>query len=155
MNKDEGCKHPSKTDSSKNAGIAKVLEIKIEQPVIDNAQEDKHQATHDNFPVNGPSRASFLTLFCQREREGDACDEKEQREDGVVMPQPMPLNVIHLLSKCLCKRTREPLSKRHKQGRATHDEQHIKATKGIDGEQSFVFHLLLIQYTIYYLFYRS
>ena len=130
---DEGSKHPGQADASQHAGEPLCLEIELKQSAIDHAQEHQQQAAPQDFQVDACHGLSSLHLFLQREGEGDARDEEEQREDGVVVAESVPLDMLHLLGQGLGQAARKPLCQCNEQACAAHDEQHVEAAKGIDG----------------------
>ncbi len=136
---DIGGKHPSQTYAPQYAGPALGGELELQQSPVNHAQEHQQEAPAQNLQVDAPLGTPVLALFLQREGEGDARNEQEEREDGVVMRQPVPRHMLHLPGYELPRGgVGEKGCNGHEQRGATRDEKHVEAPQGIQRLQSVV-----------------
>ena len=104
--------------------------MEVEQPVVKQSEQRKHQPPLYDLCVNLHPGFAFLHLVFQRKRPGYPRNEKEQRKNSVVMFQSRPLCVIHLVAnKSPDIRVREQRGQGCDERSPAHDENHIEASQ--------------------------
>ena len=134
----DGRQHPSQTDSTKHTWNAERLEVKLEETLIDQSEEEKRQSTPDDIQCYRLIRQSLRAFFLKRERECHAGNEQEQREDRVVVMQPDPVHMVHLLSQPAILASRKYSAGLRDDSAQPHDEHHVKAPERIQRQESSV-----------------
>ncbi len=104
----------------------------MKDTVADQSQQYQQETAADDLQVDLRGSPALSLLFGQREREGDAGNEKEEREDGVVLTQTVPFHMGHLggdpFSEAALRQQRAQGN--DPRGKA-HDTKHIGAAQGI------------------------
>lgn len=133
MHVDEGTQHPGHADASQHAPEPQFGKLEIEYAVAHPAQGHEYEASHHHLAQDGYMAHASLLLLLQGERKRGTGYEEEQGEDGVVMPETVPLGMGHLLGYGLPRGTLgEETCNGCDEGGTSHDEQHVKASQGIE-----------------------
>ena len=135
-----GGEHPGQADASQHAGVAEGLELEVEESLVDQFQKDQHQAPADHRPPDPATGKALLLLGGKRKGEGHPGDEKENRENGIVLPQPFPGNMVHLEGDPAFIAAGEEGADGENEGRQAHDKEHVEAPQGIQGIKSLICH---------------
>ena len=129
---DKGGKHPCQSDASQDAGPAKRFELEPQEAADHQSQEDQDEASAQDLQVDARRGLAFLLLLLERKGEGDAGDEEEQREDGVVVNQSVPRHMLHVSGYRLPHgRVGEEGGDGCEQRSAAGDEEHVEASQRI------------------------
>ena len=124
--------HPRQTDPAQHARQAQRGEVELEQSAVNESQRHEGQAAADDFQVDASFAHPFFALFGEREGERDARDEEEQREDGVVVEESVPVGVTHLGGHPVGKFSGTELAQGCYQSCESHDEEHVEAPQGVE-----------------------
>ena len=128
----KGGKHPGQADTSQHAGPAQGLKLELQQAAAYQTQKHQDEASAQNLQVYTRHGFSFLLLLLEREGEGYARNKEEQRENSVMMYQPIPGHMFHLRSYGLPHgRIWEKSSNGRNQRSTASNEEHVEASECI------------------------
>ncbi len=107
-------------------------EIETDGVVVNDAEQDEQQAAGNDVPVEGGAVGGGGVAFGEREREADAGDEKEQREDHVIGVEAGPRDVFELAGPPLEDRPAGEGGQGGEDAIAAHDPEHVEAAEGVE-----------------------
>ena len=126
------CEHPRQADTAQYARQAQRAGFEVEQSAVNESQHHERQSAADYLQVDAPFAHPFFALFREREGERDAGDEEEQREDGVVVEESVPVGVAHLSGHPGRKIPGPEFAQAHDEPCKAHDEEHVETPEGVE-----------------------
>ena len=118
-------------------------EIKIQQTIIDNAQQHQSQTSANDLAQDRSFILATQPLLLQREGKRDTRNKEESREDHILHVAPIPVHMLGLLGDRLKKGGWKQGSQSYQERATAHDKEHVEASKGIQRLQP---HRLLIYF---------
>ena len=123
---------PGDADPPEHAPNPEVLEVELEHPVADQAQQHQQHAALQRLERDGRAAEPALATLRAGEREADAGHEEEKREDDVHELEAVPLHVAE-------DRAESGVPQRCGDGDdellPAHDEQHVEAPQRVQRHQ--------------------
>lgn len=129
---------PRQADELQDAEDAHVGEVKLEELVVDEAEEDQRQPAAHRVPRERGLRRALRKPLRRREREARARDEEEEREDQVLEREPGPGDVAELPGERAVRRA-ESRAEGDYERPAAHDEEHVEAAQGVKRQETGAF----------------
>ena len=131
-------KHPRQADTAKNTGETEGTKFQAEESIIHQSESEQDEPSAEGIQEQVAPGRSRRQAFCTGEWECHPGDEQEQGEDGILMMQPVPGHVVHLLGQPTALPAGEQGTGGSYYRRNAHDKHHVKAPEDVNGKDTLV-----------------